>query len=818
MATRLAGMACVLAFLALAGAAGWAQPGPNAVVVLRTDSTAGMEGVIAEINAAGGHIRHIFPPHVLIGAVPPAARTVLGDDPRVLFASSYYVSPAAVPESYGRTARDAINAWNDVFVTKARTPRGLAAGKGKPLLGDARRAPLPPEPLFAPSAPERAYAPPGAQYWQLSEYMMGRVSVSFILLESSGATDPSTENWTTTEESQVTSECVAGLEWWASIYPYSVADLSFTYTWNYRVPTGYEPINRSSNDEGLWMAQALTTLGWSCTKNTYFDTCRQYCNNLRNTQGTDWAFAVFIVDSSADADGCFTDGYFAYAYIGGPLVVLTYDNDGWGIADMNSVLAHETGHIFQAGDEYCQPGYSCCDATDYYGYLMVQNTGCGTGIACVMNDNSPTVCSVSRQQIGWRDTNTDSVPDILDVNPTLNLNAYSPDPTTNGTITMTGMAAIGYYPNQQYSGYNVTLNRVSNVFFRVDGGTWQDGTASDGAFDEGLEAYTFTTTLAPGTHTVEVKARDTSGNESLAPYPSDTITVQSTVDHFAVSISPAPPEPQGADATHPLAFTLQAQARTAGDTLASGYAGTPTLSASAGTVSPTSLTFSGGNYSGSVTMAATAAGDVVLTVTDAGLAASGSSASIPLRLKGDANGDAIVNVLDVLRTVNLALGATVSTPPRLEFQTWAANMNNDAMVDVLDVLQVVNRSLGTTAPPAGAPPAAAKPAQVRLVRRSAMTWALTVSGVTGLAGLQAEILLPAGGSAAAALGRLTQSAGWQLHTASAANSLRLVAYQPQAQACPGEGDIVLVTVPKGAKPRLASIMLADRWGRPLPVR
>jgi hypothetical protein len=33
-------------------------------------------------------------------------------------------------------------------------------------------------------------------------------------------------------------------------------------------------------------------------------------------------------------------------------LVVTYDNDGWGIDRMDRVVAHETGHIFGATDEY----------------------------------------------------------------------------------------------------------------------------------------------------------------------------------------------------------------------------------------------------------------------------------------------------------------------------------------------------------------------------------------------------------------------------------------------------------------------------------
>ena len=49
---------------------------------------------------------------------------------------------------------------------------------------------------------------------------------------------------------------------------------------------------------------------------------------------------------------------------------------------------------------------------------------------------------------------------------------------------------------------------------------------------------------------------------------------------------------------------------------------------------------------------------------------------------GDINGDDIVNVLDVIATVNIILGLS-------DYDTQA-DMNNDNIINVLDVIQVVN--------------------------------------------------------------------------------------------------------------------------------
>ncbi len=60
-----------------------------------------------------------------------------------------------------------------------------------------------------------------------------------------------------------------------------------------------------------------------------------------------------------DADGRFSDGYFAYSWVGGPHLVMTYDNQAWGIDRMNQVLRHELLHSFFAFDEYSGSGCGC---------------------------------------------------------------------------------------------------------------------------------------------------------------------------------------------------------------------------------------------------------------------------------------------------------------------------------------------------------------------------------------------------------------------------------------------------------------------------
>jgi len=364
---------------------------------------------------------------------------------------------------------------------------------------------------------------PDPGFYETCEYMIGTVAVGVILPESTGG--GSTEDWTTTEENQVTNEITAALNWWKS--QNTNAGINFVYDWNYAVSTVYEPISGASvftdpTWEATWVKDVMSSMGYS--SGDEFARVRNYINNLRTTKGTDWAFAVFVVDSSADSDGCFSDATAtflpcAWGYVGGPWVVMTYDNNGWGISAMDQVMAHETGHIFWATDEY--------DTTaEYSGYLNAQDI---TGSGGLMDTNTLSLSSGTKLQVGWRDTDLDSLDDIIDTNPDTTLNPYTPDPTTQTTITYTGSSTVNPYTNNNPKAWNtgndVTINTISKVEYRVNSGSWTGALAVDGLFDEPTEDFTMTIgPISPGTYTIEARAMNSVSNYDLTP-SLDTITI-----------------------------------------------------------------------------------------------------------------------------------------------------------------------------------------------------------------------------------------------------------------------------------------------------
>jgi hypothetical protein len=368
---------------------------------------------------------------------------------------------------------------------------------------------------------------PNPGFYETSEYMIGSIAVGEIFVESIGGNDPSTENWQPFEELNVQQEIGYALnQWFATQNPN--AQVSFTYDLHTAVPVTYEPIIHPSGViddtyEQLWVSEAMAYLGY--TTGDWMDRTRAYINDLRTSKGTDWAFAIFIIDSSNDfstdptTPGAFSDGYWAYGYWGGPFCVMTYDNGLWGITRMDQVLAHETGHVFWATDEYNT-------VNEYSGYLnAMDNEGSG----CVMDTCTLCLSTGTQLQIGWKDTDGDNILDIIDTNPDTNLDQYLPDPTTSATLVYTGSAIVVPYPNNNpnwwNSGNDVTINTISNVEYRVDGGSWQNANPVDGSYDSFKEHFTMTIgPLSPGTYAIEARAQNSVGNYDLTP-SSDTVTI-----------------------------------------------------------------------------------------------------------------------------------------------------------------------------------------------------------------------------------------------------------------------------------------------------
>lgn len=87
---------------------------------------------------------------------------------------------------------------------------------------------------------------------------------------------------------------------------------------------------------------------------------------------------------------------------------------GWGATNIDRVFAHESCHIFGAPDEYAS---SNCSTTATSGHLGVANSNCEVGnassVACLMKTNTEAMCSATPGHLGWIDTDSNGVLDVL---------------------------------------------------------------------------------------------------------------------------------------------------------------------------------------------------------------------------------------------------------------------------------------------------------------------------------------------------------------------------------------------------------------------
>jgi len=342
-----------------------------------------------------------------------------------------------------------------------------------------------------------ASLPFGATPNDLGEFMLGRIAVTPVLLESDGSLDPNTENWNASHVQAVVNNIQEGLGWWNQLLATksSVHSIEWvidrTYVDN-RPPTPYEPIQRVSNAYELWVGRFLDDIGF----NSHYDLAqniRSFNHAQREKWDTDWSFTIFVVNSENERDGTFAPGGSfsrAFAFAGGLFMVIPSVRPA-------STYAHETGHIFWARDEYSGGG----SYYDRRGYYDAQNTNAMDGNPnqffqqelSIMSAGSVlqqaytqvVTADATLAMIGWRDSDSNGIFDVLDVPLTLEgTGRYHPG---SSNYHFRGLASVQTFPNRNSSGLqnDITLNRVGRIEVRIGTGPW-------------------VTVLSPNRHTVEL--------------------------------------------------------------------------------------------------------------------------------------------------------------------------------------------------------------------------------------------------------------------------------------------------------------------------
>ncbi len=114
---------------------------PNALLVLDTADITAMWQAVAAVEARGGHVVHLYPPHIAVGYVPPQADAALRGSGGIAAIHRATLEPAAV-SAYGPEAVRAVRAWNARLQPAAlAAPTATPGHVPSPPVGDALIAP-----------------------------------------------------------------------------------------------------------------------------------------------------------------------------------------------------------------------------------------------------------------------------------------------------------------------------------------------------------------------------------------------------------------------------------------------------------------------------------------------------------------------------------------------------------------------------------------------------------------------------------------------------------------------------------------------------
>jgi hypothetical protein len=217
-----------------------------------------------------------------------------------------------------------------------------------------------------------------------SGYLEGTVAVGIIMVEG-----PTADlQFSDSERIKVVAEVQNGLSFYATANP--VAGISFAYDIQV-VQVATPPDPNAADLEALWRDPAMGALGFSAD----WAGVTAYVEDIRNRFGTRWTYCGFFTK--------YPLGWFAYASIGGPRLVMQYANDGWGPDNIDRVFAHETGHIFGCPDEYASSNCNCGGTWGRFGIANgnCENCASGGGVPCLMKGNTFAVCGYTPSHLGW---------------------------------------------------------------------------------------------------------------------------------------------------------------------------------------------------------------------------------------------------------------------------------------------------------------------------------------------------------------------------------------------------------------------------------
>ena len=329
---------------------------------------------VAEVKAAGGQVMIQLGDELLVAQVPT----------HVAKQNSFSHASAHISSSASQWTLSYANAY-----WMARTER------------------LKPQPMVqkwtektAPMALHRE--DPDAVFQEGSPYsqtMTGKISVLLLIVSGPG-------NLTISdiEKDKVISECLAGTLFWSNkANAHRRNSLSFVMH-NAKVTINVSDSPSCTNQNfrichNAFAYPTLQALNYSASTTGKHQLAQAY----KDKDNSDGAYLAFFSKYNLN--------HFGYAYYGGGPIYMQYTNGNWGPDQIDRVFAHETGHVFNAPDEYT----GCLCAKEYgKGSCNATNANCNNSngndcisnaaqVACIMDGNDMTVapCNSTKKHVGW---------------------------------------------------------------------------------------------------------------------------------------------------------------------------------------------------------------------------------------------------------------------------------------------------------------------------------------------------------------------------------------------------------------------------------
>ena len=334
----------------------------------------------AAATAAGRPVLHEYGPSIRIGigaapagarmAAPINARALSRNERLGLSALKLRESPAYVSRKQRRPYDE--RAW-------ARGPAPLHP-KEEPIVGRGAKKKV--------GRATAARAP-------LAKRLAGRIAVGVIMVSGPGRL--ALKN---SQQVKIAAEIQNGLSWLGAQSP--ARDVTWVHD-NHHVTVDVAPATGPTGErwehfEKPWRDAALVKLGFP-----------------KGAAGVDAYIRALKTGKSAGAAYCAFFTHYPlnhFAYCTGPYLVMAYGNDGWGPDNLDRVFAHESGHVFDAPDEYQD---SVCNCRGSHGFFRKPNTNCescapGGGVDCIMKANSWAMCSVTPYHLGYKGLPTAAPP------------------------------------------------------------------------------------------------------------------------------------------------------------------------------------------------------------------------------------------------------------------------------------------------------------------------------------------------------------------------------------------------------------------------